>query len=101
MEKISDFSSVKFLGSNKKQVFSYELTVKNNKKDAVVMVLKDQYPISSSKEIEAELLESTGASVNKETGLLTWKLQLQPGEIRKLRISYSVKYPKDRTLRLP
>ncbi len=100
-EKISDFSSVKFLGSNKKQVFSYELTVKNNKKDAVVMVLKDQYPISSSKEIEAELLESTGASVNKETGLLTWKLQIQPGEIRKLRISYSVKYPKDRTLRLP
>ncbi len=31
-EKLKDFSSVKFLGSNKKQVFTYEITVKNNKR---------------------------------------------------------------------
>jgi len=97
-EKVVDYSSVKFMGSNKKQVFTYEITVKNNKKEKIQMLLKDQYPISSTKEIEEELLESGNAYVNKETGVLTWKVELAPGEIKKYRISYSVKYPKDKTI---
>jgi TonB-dependent SusC/RagA subfamily outer membrane receptor len=99
-EKLKDFSSVKFLGNNKKQVFTYEITVKNNKKDEVNMLLKDQYPVSQNKEVEVELLESNGAAVNEEIGVLTWKLKLAPGEVKKVRISYSVKYPKDKTLNL-
>ncbi|HVS98644.1 MAG TPA: DUF4139 domain-containing protein [Puia sp.] len=95
-EKVTDFSSVKFLGSNKKQIFTYELTVRNNKKEKVSLLLKDQYPISSDKDIEEELLDAGGAGVNKDTGILTWKLELAPGESRKFRISYSVKYPKDK-----
>lgn len=97
-EKITDYSSVKFLGANKKEVFTYQITVKNNKKEKIQLLLKDQYPISSSKEIEEEWLESSGASVNKDTGILTWKLELAPGESRKYKVSYSIKYPKDKTL---
>ena len=99
-EKLADFSSVKFLGSNKLQIITYELTVKNNKKDPISFVLKDQYPISTNKEIEVELLESTGAEINKEIAVLTWKLQVAPGESKKVRISYSVKYPKGKVLKL-
>jgi uncharacterized protein (TIGR02231 family) len=99
-EKVTDYSSVKFLGSNKKQVFTWQITVRNNKKEKVRMLLKDQYPISSDKEIEEELLESSGASVNKDTGVLTWNLELAPGESRSYRISYSVKYPKDKVLNI-
>jgi len=99
-EKLKDFSSVKFLGTNKKQVFTYEITVKNNKKEAVQMLLKDQYPLSANKDIEVELLESSNAADNKELGVLTWKLQLEPGEIKKLRVGYSVKYPKDKYVNL-
>jgi hypothetical protein len=47
-----------------------------------------------------ELLQYDGAAVNGETGILTWKPQLAPGEIKKYRISYSVKYPKDRVINL-
>ncbi len=99
-EKMVDFSSVKFMGSNKLQTITYELTVKNNKKDAIQFILKDQYPISTNKEIEVELLESSAAEINKEIGVLTWKLQLAPGESKKVRISYSVKYPKGKVLNL-
>ncbi len=99
-EKMVDFSSVKFLGSNKLQTMTYELTVKNNKKDAVNFILKDQYPISTNKEVEVELLDDGGAMINKEIGVLTWKLQLAPGESKKVRFSYSVKYPKGKTLNL-
>ncbi|HXB06584.1 MAG TPA: DUF4139 domain-containing protein [Puia sp.] len=99
-EKITDYSSVKFLGSSKKQVFTYQITVRNNKKEKIRMLVKDQYPISSNKDIEAELLESSGATVNPETGILTWNLELAPGESRSYRISYSVKFPKDKVLNI-
>ena len=99
-ERLGDFSSVKFLGTNKKQTLTFEITVRNNKKEAVQMELKDQYPVSTNKEIEVELLQSDGASVNTETGILSWNVQLAPGEIKKYRVSYSVKYPKDREINL-
>ena len=99
-EKVVDYSSVKFLGSNKKQVFTYEITVRNGKKENIQVLLKDQYPVSSNKDIEEELLESSGAQVNTETGVLSWKVDLAPGESKKFRISYSVKYPKDKTLNI-
>jgi len=99
-EKLKDYSSVKFPGSNKKQVFTYELTVKNNKKEPVQILLKDQYPLSTSKDIEVELLESSDASNNTELGVLTWKLQMDPGAVKKVRVSYSVKYPKDKYVNL-
>ena len=78
-EKLKDFSSEKFLGSSKKQTMAYEITVKNNKKEKIQMLLKDQYPISTDKDIEVELLESSGATINKESGVLTWKLEVAPG----------------------
>lgn len=99
-EKLMDYSSTKFLGANKIQKFTYELTVKNNKKDTVRMMLKDQYPLTTNKEIEVELVDDGGASVSSEIGVLTWKLQLAPGELKKVRFSYSVKYPKDKVLNL-
>jgi Domain of unknown function (DUF4139)/N-terminal domain of unknown function (DUF4140) len=99
-EKVADYSSVKFLGANKKEVFTYELTVRNNKKEKVSLLLKDQYPISSSKDIEEELLDSGGATVNKDTGILMWNVDLGAGESKKFRISYSIKYPKDKILNI-
>jgi len=59
-------------------------------------LLKDQYPLSTNKDIEVELIESSAAANNSELGVLTWKLQLNPGEMRKVRVSYSVKYPRDK-----
>jgi hypothetical protein len=99
-EKVTDFSSVKFLGSSKKEVFTYQITVRNNKKEKAEMMLKDQYPISTDKDIEVELLDNGGAAVNKDNGVLTWKLELAPGESKAIRISYSVKYPKDKTVNI-
>lgn len=97
-EKIADMSGVKFLGNQKRQTFTYEVRVRNAKKEPVNILLKDQYPVTTDKSMEVELLESDGAAVNTETGVLTWKLSLAPGETKKVRLSYSVKYPKDKRI---
>ncbi|CAM4030041.1 DUF4139 domain-containing protein [Flavobacterium antarcticum] len=97
-EKVVDKSGTKFLSSKKEQTFTYDITIRNNKKEAVALMLKDQYPLSTDKEVEIELKESDGAKINSETGILTWDLNLKPNETKKIRISYKVKYPKDKII---
>ena len=97
-EKVVDKSGTRFLSSKKEQTFTYDITVRNNKKEAAEVTLKDQYPLSTDKEIEIELLESSIAKENKETGILTWDLKLNPNETKKIRLSYKVKYPKNKII---
>jgi hypothetical protein len=99
-QKMQDFSSVKFLGNNKLQKFSYQITVKNNKNEAVNIVLKDQYPLSTNKDIEVELTDAENAVADKDTGTLTWQLSLAPNETKTLKFFYNIKYPKDRTINI-
>ena len=95
-EKVVDKSGTKFLSSYKEQVFTYDITVRNNKKEEVFLLLKDQYPLSTDKEVTIELLDDGKAKVNTETGILTWELKLTANETKKIRISYKVRYPKDK-----
>jgi uncharacterized protein (TIGR02231 family) len=97
-EKVVDKSGSKLFSSSKSQTFTFDLTIRNGKKDAIDLLLKDQYPLSSDKDMEIELLQSDNAKVNTETGILTWFLKLAPNETKKIRISYSVKYPKDKII---
>ncbi|WP_297508932.1 DUF4139 domain-containing protein [Flavobacterium sp.] len=97
-EKVVDQSGTKFLSAYKEQTFTYDITIRNNKKEAIQLTLKDQYPLSSDKEISIELLEDGKASVNPETGFMTWDLKLDPNESKTIRISYKVRYPKDKSI---
>ena len=83
-EKIADKSGTKFLSAYKEQTFTYDITIRNNKKENVELLLKDQYPISTDKEITVELLEKDKAKVNEETGILTWDLKLGANETKKI-----------------
>ena len=95
---VKELSSLKTSGGSSRQNFTYEVMVKNNKLTDVNLLLKDQYPLSTVKEVEVKLEDNGEAMVNEETGVLTWKISLKPGESKKVRFSYSVKYPKDKKI---
>ena len=97
-EKIADKSGTKFLSSYKEQTFTFDITVRNNKKEAVQIFLNDQIPLSTDKEITITVIEDSKAKTNTDTGILTWDLNLAPNETKKLRLSYKVKYPKDKII---
>lgn len=97
-ELLKDYSSKSLLGNNRKETKAWKITVKNTKRNSINLVVEDQYPISSNNEIKVELEESSGAKVNPITGKLEWNLSLDPGEIKELRLIYSVRYPKDQNL---
>jgi uncharacterized protein (TIGR02231 family) len=80
------------------QTFTYELVVRNNKLKDLQMILKDQYPLSNVTDIEVKLIDDGGAAINEEVGVLTWKVNLKPGDVKKYRFVYTVKYPKDKKI---
>ena len=96
---VKEMNRSKVKGDFKTENFVYELTVKNNKKQPLNILLKDQHPLSNTKDIEVTLDDSGDASVNTDTGVLTWKINLAPGESKKVRFGYSLKYPKAMTLK--
>jgi hypothetical protein len=93
---VKEFSANKFLDSNKTDTRRYEIVVKNNKKLPINLILQDQFPISTTKEIEVNDTKAPDAQVEKETGIATWNLSIPASEEKILQISYEVKYPKDR-----
>lgn len=96
--QLNDLTSTKFIGSNKKQTYGYEITIKNNKTRSIDLEILDAFPISQNSEIEVELLESGDAEVNSDYGKLSWDLIIPTGQSKKLNFSYSIKYPKDRVI---
>lgn len=94
IERISvkDLSSTKWIGSSKKEVKTFEIKVKNNKKVDVQLEILDQIPVSRQKDIEVVLESQDGAEYLAENGRLKWTLNLKPGETKKIRFSYSIKY---------
>ncbi|TAD81908.1 MAG: mucoidy inhibitor MuiA family protein [Bacteroidetes bacterium] len=95
---VKDDNQNKTKGDNKYEYLTYELVVKNNKKQPLNLLLKDQYPMSYNKDIVVELEQHSNAEINKDLGVLNWSLTLAPGESKKIRFGYSIKYPKDMRL---
>ena len=94
--KLNDFSSKKLFGQNIKETKVFETTIKNNKNTAIEIEVLDQYPISRNSQIEVSTDDLKDAQVTEEYGKLIWKFKLQPNETRKIKLSYTIKYPKDK-----
>lgn len=97
-ERIMDQRSTQVSGNTKRQNYTYEIRIRNNKSTAVNMLLKDQYPISTDREIIVELQDAGGANVDRETGILTWMITVKPGETKTYRFSYQIRHPKNREI---
>ena len=97
---INDKSGTKTLSSRKVQDFVYEISIRNNKKESVALIVEDQIPISSNTDIEITLTDKNGAKVDEEKGKLTWEINLKPNETKKIRFGYQVKSAKDKSIKL-
>ncbi|MGD0341747.1 MAG: mucoidy inhibitor MuiA family protein [Bacteroidales bacterium] len=97
-EKRQDFTSRKTLGSNKTETYSYLITVRNNKPGLIKITLNDQIPVSSNSGITVDANELTGGKLDSQTGLVKWELEIKPQETKQIILTYSVKYPKDKTI---
>ncbi|MBQ1383433.1 MAG: DUF4139 domain-containing protein, partial [Solobacterium sp.] len=78
--------------------YAYELKITNGKDKETEITVTDQIPVSQDKTIVVEAVDKDGAEFKEETGILTWKLKLEPKETKTLNLAYKVSWPKDKTL---
>ncbi len=97
-EKLTDFSSKQFMGNSITRTYNFEFTLKNTKSQPAEITFEDQVPVSQNSDIEIKLLEADGGTFNAENGLITWKVNVGPGETQKRKFSFSVKSPKGKLL---
>jgi uncharacterized protein (TIGR02231 family) len=96
--KQKDLTSTKYIGTNKKESYSYEITVKNNRKTPITIEIQDQIPITKQGDITVETIETSKAESDPVTGKLKWNLSLQPDESKKLQLAFVIKYPKNKSV---
>ena len=95
---IKDKSGTKILSSRKVQDYVYEISVRNNKKEAINIQIEDQIPISSNNDIEIAVTDKDGANLDSEKGKLTWDLNVKTNETKKVRFGYQIKSAKEKSL---
>lgn len=95
-EKLKELTSRKFIGTNQRETYAWEISVRNTKTEAVKISVEDQIPVSQNSQIEVTAIDIAGAKYNKDSGKLSWDLNLQPNETKKIVFKYEVKYPKDK-----
>jgi uncharacterized protein (TIGR02231 family) len=97
-EKQQDFTSRKVIGANKTETYSFLITIRNNKATPVKIILNDQVPVSSNSGITVEPVELSNGKLNLQSGFVKWDLEIKPQETKKIIMTYSVKYPKDKSV---
>jgi len=97
-EVVDNLSSTGIIGSKRKVTQGFEISVTNTKKQAVKLKLEDQIPVKTDGQIEVDTDELSGGQLNATTGKVTWQVDIAPGETKKIRLVYTVKYPKKKVL---
>lgn len=95
---LKDFSSKSFSGGSKKELNTWEISIRNTRKEPITIVVEDQIPVSTDKEIEITLLNNGGAEYDETTGKLKWTVTLDGEKSNTLKFSFEVKYPKEKLI---
>ncbi len=99
-EKIKEFSATKKMGNSTKQSLGIMITVRNTKSTKIQLVIEDQVPISSDKDIEITVQEVGNAKRDAATGKLRWTKIVLGSSTETLQFKYDVKYPSDKKINL-
>ncbi len=96
--KQKDKTKEKIVGEDKLKTVTYEITVRNTKSSSSTFNLQDQIPVSQNKEVVVTLVESSGAVLSEDTGILNWKMNITPKETKKITLTYSISFPKNTSI---
>jgi hypothetical protein len=97
-KKLKDFEERRFFGSKTRESLSFEITIRNTKQENIDIIVQDQIPISTDESIKVSEKEISGGILDKETGIITWRLKLSPNETKKLRLNFEIVYPKGKRI---
>lgn len=84
------------LSRRKKTDFVYKIEVENYKQHPVTISLLDHLPVSQHSDIEVRITSMRPDPVERTgQGIVTWKLELQPGEKKEIGYEFWIRHPQD------
>jgi uncharacterized protein (TIGR02231 family) len=96
--RVLDKNSKRFIADSQKDVYTWETIIRNNKGTPIDIEVLDQVPLTRRDEIKVELTDKQGAEYTEEFGKLFWNYTVKPNDSKKIRFSYTVEYPKGKTV---
>ncbi len=90
--------SVKTIGTNVRESFAYNISIRNTRKEPISITLVDQIPISNDKDIVIEDTEYKDGTFDETSGSVKWVLTVKPNETVKEKIAYTIKYPRGKSI---
>ena len=99
-EKITEFCETKKIGNSTKESLGIEVSIRNTKGTKIHLIIEDQIPISSNKEIEVNLESANTAKHTESTGKLRWSKNIMAGSTEVMTFRYSIKYPSGKKINL-
>lgn len=97
-EQNKERTTVKSLKANITKSYTYDITVRNTRKETAQIVVVDQIPVSNDNAIEIDDVNISGATLDKQKGITTWKLDVKANESKRLELNYTIKYPKGKRI---
>lgn len=95
-----NFSSKSFTGGTRIVKKAFEISVKNNKSQAIALVIEERIPISNNKEIKVSDTLTEGAQYDPKKGIAKWKVNIPSKQSVQKDLSYTVKFPKGKRVNL-
>ena len=96
-ETVRSFTEDLLLKGLKRRTSEYAIRVVNRQEKPLRVLVRDQIPVSTEKQIAVERVSADGASVDEQTGKLVWNLTVGGKAAVEKRLSYAVTYPKEKT----
>lgn len=93
-------SKDQIIGSERERSFSYEISMKNLKGTKIQLIVEDQIPLTTNGAIKIEDTETGKANYDKSTGMLKWKINLDPKEAKKVTYGFKMKHPKEQNVQV-
>jgi len=99
-EREDKYRSRRLLGTKTEQRIGWTIKVQKSRRNDVPLIIEDQIPVSTTDEIEVELDEAKGATLDPTTGKLRWELNMKFGDQKEVGFRYLVKHPKNMNILL-
>ena len=97
-ELLNRLSNAGLFNSRKQRDCKFQITIQNYRKSPVKLTLYDQLPVSQDNQITVNQgqfsLKPTDS--DKDTGKLTWKMDVNPSEKKVVEFEYTIEWPADK-----
>lgn len=78
----------------------YVITTTNGLQKRVSIIVKDRIPVTTNDKVSVSVttLSPSPSETDQETGIVSWSLDLEPGETKEIHVIYDLRYPSDKEL---